>query len=84
MHELTNLCETPLHQLECHLGRDTLRYIRLLASYTSRSARYAARRASNLRRGFRAHDRQLELWGRLGIVPSQQKDHPTKLQGYKD
>jgi hypothetical protein len=58
MHELTNLCEIPLHQFVCHLGRDTLRYVRLLASYTSRSARYAARRASDLRRGLRTHNRE--------------------------
>ncbi|KAF8485975.1 alpha-ketoglutarate-dependent sulfonate dioxygenase [Russula ochroleuca] len=34
--------------------------------------------------GKRAGDRQLELWGRLGIAPSEQKDGLTKLQGYKD
>lgn len=73
-----------------HLGRDTLRYVRLLASYTSRSARHAARRTSDLRRGLqrttgkRARDRQLEPWERVGIVLSEQKEDLAKSLGYND
>jgi sulfonate dioxygenase len=47
---------SPRRKFLRHLGRDTLRHVRLLASHTSRSARHAARRASDLRRGLRAHD----------------------------
>ncbi len=52
MYQLTDRRKTPRRVP----GRDTLRYIRLLASYTSRSARHAAWRASDLRRGLRTHD----------------------------
>ncbi|KAF8501545.1 alpha-ketoglutarate-dependent sulfonate dioxygenase [Russula emetica] len=34
--------------------------------------------------GKRARDRQLELWERLGIVLSEQKEEPTKSQGHND
>ncbi len=34
--------------------------------------------------GERARDRQLELWERLGVMPSEQKEDLTKSQGYND
>ena len=48
--------------------RDALRHVRLLARDASCSARHAARRASNLRRRLRAHDREASKRSSAGAV----------------